>query len=341
MTMASDPPAADDLERRSGDRAPNPADVDAHLDRALDLADGERARFVASLAPAMRRAVEELLRSVEAGGPLDRELSAVAPVLLEIASGGGDPGTAEETGIHDGHGGQVGRTVGPWRIAERLGAGGMGVVYRVRRVHGDFDQEAALKVIRWELADRHLVRRFLEERRILAQLSHPHIASLVDGGVDGDLPYLVLEFVDGLPVDAYCSELGLDRRARLRLLATVARAVDFAHRQLVIHRDLKPSNILVRPDGVPKLVDFGVAQLMDGAGGESTRFAPVTPGYSAPEQRRGEPVGVAADVWSLGVVLAQVLTGEEPRREHPGVIPGRSALAGDLANIVDRATAEG
>ncbi|MEM1180893.1 MAG: serine/threonine-protein kinase [Acidobacteriota bacterium] len=323
------------------DGAPRLADVDANLDRALDLVDGERAKFLASLPASMRRAVEELLHSIEAGGPLDLELAAVAPGLLEMASGdrGGSRGAAAEATGPDDPPGQLGRVIGPWQIVERLGAGGMGVVYRVRRIHEDFEQEAALKVIRWEFADDLLVRRFLKERRILAHLSHPHIAALIDGGVDGGLPFLVLEFVDGRPIDDFCSEQDLDRESRVRLLETVAGAVDFAHRQLVIHRDLKPSNILVRADGVPKLVDFGVAQLVDGTGGETTRFAPVTPGYSAPEQRGGEPVGVAADVWSLGVVLAQVLTGEEPHRNRPDQIPGRSGLTGDLANIVDRATA--
>ena len=169
-----------------------------------------------------------------------------------------------------------------------------------------------------ELAEPGLVDRFMNERQVLARLNHPNIATLLDGGMTPEgLPYLVLERVEGRPIDEFCDRHELDLRQRVTLLETVCRAVDFAHRRLIVHRDLKPTNILVRDDGVPKLVDFGVAKLLeeataDGVVDTHTRFAPLTPRYAAPEQLSGGVASVAADVWALGVLLYELLAGLRP-----------------------------
>ena len=161
--------------------------------------------------------------------------------------------------------------------------------------------------------------RFLVERQILARLRHPNIANLLDGGITPDgRPYLVMEYVDGRPMDEYCREEGLDLNARLELMRTVCAAVQHAHNNLVVHRDLKPSNILVTGDGTVKLMDFGIAKLLedDGEVGAAPRTMPgiqvLTPGYAAPEQITGDPVTTATDVFGLGLVLYQVLTGARP-----------------------------
>ncbi|MCB1034405.1 MAG: serine/threonine protein kinase, partial [Acidobacteria bacterium] len=305
--------------------------TDAALDRALDLEGEERQAYLSSLPEHLQRRVQELLRAAETEGPLSRDVGELAGNLLEAADFQLDPPVE-------------GRILGPWRLLRRLGGGGMGVVYLAERDDGAFEQRVALKVIRWELADSALVQRFLAERQILAQLNHPNIASLYDGGMTEDgLPYLVLELVEGRALDRHCREEELGARRRIELLVQVARAVDFAHRRLVVHRDLKPSNILVRSDGVPKLLDFGVAKLLAGAAAKTTRFAPLTPRYAAPEQRRGDPVTVAADVWALGKLLDELLEGHRDRdlehvllqamREEP---ERRYRSAGELADDLER-----
>lgn len=305
--------------------------TDAAFDRALDLQGAQLREFLAALPDQRRRHVQGLLDAVARGGPLDQPIGELAGALLGTAEAELEPRAA-------------GRTIGGWRLLDRLGAGGMGVVYLAERADGHYEHRAALKVIRSELADEILVQRFLAERQILAQLSHPNIATLLDGGMTEDgLPYLVLELVDGRPIDSFCEEQGLALEQRVRLMERVCRAVDFAHRQLVVHRDLKPSNILVRPDGVPKLVDFGVAKLLDGSSvDEPTRFAPLTPRYAAPEQHVGGPVSIAADVWALGVVTAEVVLGEAPTakgaiHESGAAVVAHPGLRGDLANIVGHA----
>ena len=206
--------------------------------------------------------------------------------------------------------------VGPWRVVGRLGEGGMGEVFLAERAEGDFEQRVALKRLRPDLASPDLVARFLHERQILARLEHPGIARLVDGGVDAEgQPWLALEFVDGQPITGWCVERGLDVEARLELLVEVCDAVAFAHRNLIVHRDLKPSNILVDGDGRVKLLDFGIAKLIVGESGTDaapTRILALTPEYAAPEQYFGGPVTTATDVWALGVVLHELLTGRRP-----------------------------
>ena len=213
--------------------------------------------------------------------------------------------------------------VGPWRLVREIGRGGMGTVHLAERADGRFEQTAALKLVRAGMAPGVLAR-FRSERQILARLDHPGIARLLDGGVaDDERPYLVMEYVDGEPITDYCDRRRLSVDARLALFRQVCDAVQFAHRQLVVHRDLKPSNILVAEDatGAPrvKLLDFGIAKLLAGDAAvslvetaEDQRV--MTPEYAAPEQVRGEPVTTATDVYALGVLLYELLTGTRPYR---------------------------
>lgn len=232
--------------------------------------------------------------------------------------------------------------VGPWRLVEEIGRGGMGSVFLGRRDDGAFEQTVAVKLVRAELASDLLRRRFLAERRILAGLAHPHIAHLIDGGTTADgVPYLVLEHVAGEPIDRYCERHELSVGARLRLFLTVCGAVDFAHRKLVLHRDIKPGNVLVDETGTPKLLDFGIAKLLEEssaneAGENWTALAgirPLTPAWASPEQMRGDPLTTASDVYSLGLLLRLLLSA-------PGFAGfDRRALRGDLQRIVARALA--
>ena len=211
----------------------------------------------------------------------------------------------------------AGRVVGSYKLIEEVGRGGMGAVYRAERADGEYDQEVALKVLQEGLFTPSLVERFRAERQILARLSHPGIARLLDGGVTQDgRPYLVLEYVDGLPIDRYCSEHGLDVEARLRLFLKVAEAVQAAHQQLILHLDIKPANILVTRDGDPRLLDFGIARFLAEAEGGSQRgeatLRLLTPRYASPEQAAGTVLGVASDVFSLATLLYRLLTSVLP-----------------------------
>ena len=225
--------------------------------------------------------------------------------------------------------GQTPSRVGPWRLREELGRGSMGTVHLAERDDDDFRQRAALKLIRHDLGD-DAQERFRAERQILAQLQHPNIAHLLDGGVTDDgRPYFAMEYVDGVPLDTYCNDNGLGVAARLQLFRQVCAAVEFSHRNLIVHRDLKPSNILVTEPGSStatgtgtdtepqvKLLDFGIAKALEGAetGAVLTRTGerPMTPLYAAPEQVQGDPVTTATDVYALGVVLHELLTGALP-----------------------------
>jgi len=212
------------------------------------------------------------------------------------------------------------RTLGPYRVLREIGVGGMGRVYLAERADAEFQQTVAIKVMRPAANDPLAAVRFQIERQILATLSHPSIARVFDGGVaeDGN-PYLVMEYIDGLPLLDYCRRHRLSLTARLRLFEDVCAAVEFAHRRLIVHRDLKPSNILVTEDGRPKLLDFGIAKLLDPGGlGVApqmltrTGVLPMTPEYAAPEQFSGAPVTTATDIYALGVILFELLTGRRP-----------------------------
>jgi serine/threonine protein kinase/tetratricopeptide (TPR) repeat protein len=214
----------------------------------------------------------------------------------------------------------IGTSLGPWRLVSVLGRGGMGTVYRAERADGQYRQEVAVKILGSGPRDSSAIERFRTERQVLASLTHPNIAALLDGGFAPDsTPYLVLELVDGVPINEWCATQGLPLEARLRLFRVVCDAVQHAHRALVVHRDLKPSNIFVSRSGSVKLLDFGIAKLLDpdawDVGSLATRaeMRLITPEYSAPEQRSDGPITTATDVYALGVVLYELLTGVRPR----------------------------
>jgi tetratricopeptide (TPR) repeat protein len=219
----------------------------------------------------------------------------------------------------------IGRRVGAWRLVGVLGRGGMGAVYEVARDDGAFRQRAALKIVRAEIDKAGGRQRFLEERQILAQLNHPHIARLLDGGESDDgVPFLVMEAVDGRPITQHCQQANLSLEDCLRLFVTVCRAVHFAHTQLIVHRDLKPSNILVTADGTVKLLDFGIAKLIGpgmvespAPGGELA----MTPDYASPEQLQAGPVTTASDIYSLGAVLFELLTQRKAHSYSSSTLP--------------------
>jgi serine/threonine protein kinase len=210
--------------------------------------------------------------------------------------------------------------VGPYEIVRELGSGGMGSVYLARRADEQFEKEVALKIVRGGVAaeaDRQLFRR---ERQILAGLEHPHIARLLDGGTTEDgVPYLVMEYVVGEPIDRYCASRGLSVPERLGLFRSVCGAVGYAHRQLVVHRDLKPANVLVTADGQPKLLDFGIAKLLDPEAATPVTTLALTSWYASPEQVRHQPITTASDVYSLGVVLYELLAQDSPYRVTTGL----------------------
>jgi serine/threonine-protein kinase len=234
-----------------------------------------------------------------------------------------------------------GALIGAWRIERELGAGGMGTVFLARRADAGDEQRGALKLLRGFPTEEGR-RRLRQERRVLAALEHPWIARLIDGGETADgQPYLVMEYVEGETVSVFSARRALDAAGRVALIDRIAEAVAHAHQRLVIHRDLKPSNVLVRDDGTPRVLDFGVAKLIDAAGdtgGTSTRVW--TPGYASPEQKAGAAVTTAADVYALGVLLGELLSGRRPDGHacDPPLAP--VAADADLRGVVGRATAE-
>ena len=259
-----------------------------------------------------------------------------------------------------------GERLAAYEVQHEIGRGGSGIVYLARRADGAFEQRVAIKVLRRTTGPPALAARFENERRILASLEHPNLARIYDAGATtSGLPYLVMEYVEGLPIDEFAARHGLSIRARLELVIRVARAVHFAHQRLIVHRDIKPQNLLVTPDGEPKLLDFGIAKLLDDSTSNSGEITTawvrvLTPNYASPEQVQGLPVTTASDVYSLGVLLYLLLTGELPHhfqgashaeveralREEtpppPSRVPGAPAreLAGDLDNIVAKAIAK-
>ncbi len=219
---------------------------------------------------------------------------------------------------------------GAYRCDEILGSGGMGTVYRAHRDDGQFRHEVAIKVLRGSLRSEWFRERFLCERQILARLNHPNIARLLDGGMTGEgEPYLVMELIEGEPLDAYCDARRLPLGDRLALFGQVLDAVDYAHRNLVVHRDLKPSNILVTKEGRPKLVDFGTSKLVE-ADALTTSLHAVTPAYASPEQLRGEPAGVASDVFSAGVILYELMTGAAPYNASKSITGALRRASGEV-----------
>jgi serine/threonine-protein kinase len=316
----------------SGEERSDWARVRARFEELAELSAEERARRLDQLereAPETGRQVRELLAADHDAASLAFEgvvASGAARVLEELApEGAGEP--------------SAGTLLGPWRLAEPIGRGGMAEVWAARRADGQFEQQVAVKLLKRGMDSDELVARFRRERQILARLEHPAIARLLDGGVAPDgRPYLVLERVDGEPITAWCERRNLPVADRLRLVVEAGRAVAAAHRQLVVHRDLKPSNLLVTGDGRVKLLDFGIAKILaddDPAAGDATRVEQrvLTPAYAAPEQIRGEPVSTTTDVYSLGVLAYELVVGRLPHR--------RAARgAADLAAEVDRESIE-
>lgn len=287
------------------------------LDRCLQLEEQQRSSYldqVFAADPDLRPEVESLLRSHEQAQSrfLRDPAIAVLPDFPELAPVS-----------------RIGRRIGAYNVLQELGHGGMGEVYRAVRADGEFAREVAVKMVRVGFDTRSIVERFRNERQILAELDHPNIARLLDGGTTEDsIPYLVMELVDGTPIDQHCNARSLSVARRLELFRQVCGAAQYAHQHLVIHRDLKPGNILVTPDGVPKLLDFGIAKIVSPTtGSEITQLNPLTPEYASPEQVRGEPVSTASDVYSLGVVLYQLLTGRSP-------YPGSNTTAHQLARAI-------
>jgi eukaryotic-like serine/threonine-protein kinase len=228
----------------------------------------------------------------------------------------------------------AGRQIGPYKLVREIGEGGMGLVYLAKRADDQYQQQVALKLIKRGMDTDFILRRFLSERQILARLDHPNIAKLLDGGTSEDgLPYFVMDYIEGLPIDRYCDEHKLPTVERLKLFRTVSSAVGYAHQNLVVHRDIKPSNILVTSEGVPKLLDFGIAKLLRSdlsvqtLDATATAQRMMTPDYASPEQVRGEQITTASDVYSLGVLLFELLTGHRPYRT-------KSRLPHDIAKAI-------
>ncbi len=280
-------------------------EVKTWFHRAVEAAPGRRDAILDGADPEVRREVLALLASD--GATVWDSLGSAVAEAAGATMAAAEPWT--------------GRRLGPWRVTGVLGQGGMGTVLAAMRADGQYQRKVAIKLVKCEMDGEYARRRFLQERQILAALDHPSIARLLDGGNDDyGTPYLVMEHIDGRDILSYAAECDLSIEARLELFREVLRAVAFAHQKLIVHRDLKPANILVTPEGVPKLLDFGIARLIDpdivGAAPleTATSMGLMTPDYASPEQVRGEPVAAASDIYSLGAVLYELLTGSRP---HP------------------------
>lgn len=317
----------------------------------LEVPTQDRAEHLQKACPnddGLREEVLAMLAAHESGDELR-----VEKVLL------GSPDSQSETDD-----GRVGRRIGAWRLSRLLGRGGMGEVWLAERADGTYEKRAALKLVRSGWRASQLIPRFRRERQVLARLQHPNIATLLDGGVSEDgLPYLVMEYVDGEAITSWCRQNKTPVRKRIALFRAVCDAVRFAHSNLIVHRDLKPANILVTPEGRPVLLDFGIAKLLDPEEGDTlpTRIEEraMTPEYAAPEQVRGEAATTSTDVWALGTLLYELLSGtrpfklegktpteferslqeEDPKAPSAAAVDGDDArlLRGDLDRIVMKA----
>ncbi|MET0231460.1 MAG: serine/threonine-protein kinase [Rhodanobacteraceae bacterium] len=283
------------------------------LDRAFELEGAERDAFVASIRDRDPALHDELCRMLERHAALEQQPSRRAiDLLLPLAE---ELVRDDLRFDHD----RVGSDIGPYRLVQLLGAGGMGAVYLAERTSGEFSQHVALKLLRGKLVSAAAQASFERERQILAGLHHPGIALLFDGSRTAENEaYYTMEFVDGVGIAEYCDRNALDVAARVAMLAQIAEALSYAHQNLVVHRDIKPSNVLVTQDGRTKLVDFGLAKAIENdALPTLTTFGPMTPAFAAPEQFRNDAITVATDVYQFGVLCFNVLTRSLPYRGDP------------------------
>jgi serine/threonine-protein kinase len=290
----------------AGDARDDFTQLDAWLDRLLNATPAERTQILAACTDTtLRDRLCTLLASESRSGPLDETPQTLARGILDAGS----------TRANDA---QHGSRMGAYRIATLLGEGGSATVWLATRDDGTITHEVAVKCLKSGLATPEQRARFVREQQILARLAHPNIARLFDVGISVEgVPYIVMERIDGQPFTRWCDahELGID--ARIELFRTVLQAVAYAHQNLIVHRDLKPGNILVGADGAPKLLDFGIAKLLDGSEeATQTQARVLTPGYAAPEQFSGDAITTATDVYALGIVLYELLTGHRPAREN-------------------------
>src|SRR4051794_23436621 len=281
---------------------------------ALDIRPGEREQYLSSACgddDDLKREVEALLSQHESAGDLLDE-----PIYGQTGMNALESLATEEVDP------MIGRRLGAYRIECEIGRGGMGAVYEAIRVDQEFKKRVAIKLVKRGMDTDFVLRRFRKERQILAALDHPHIALLLDGGTTDDgLPYFVMEYIEGQPLYRYCDSHKLNITERLKLFRSICDAVHYAHQKQVVHRDIKPSNVLVTSDGVPKLLDFGIAKLLNPqlAGDithdpTATAMRLMTPEYASPEQVQGAPTTPTTDVYSLGVLLYELLTGHRPYR---------------------------
>ena len=298
----------------SGTEAERWQSLSRHLDRVLELSEDQWAAYVAAL-----RQVDPVTAA-----ELDRMLGARLDSRFAGFLGRAVPSPLPEPPSAP----LIGRHIGPYVVEAEIGHGGMGSVWRAKRMDGRYDASVAIKLLHLAWLGRAGEQGFLLEGRLLARLGHPNIARLIDAGVleDGQ-PYLVLEYIEGRPIDAYCDAGALDTEARVNLVLEVTDAVAHAHRHLIVHRDLKPSNVLVTPDGSVKLLDFGIAKLVDPTPDSTptrTMVQGLTLRYAAPEQLLGNPVTTATDVYALGIMLYELLVGRHPFARNP-TTPGTDA----------------
>ena len=284
----------------------------------IDLPDDERAEFWEKLDENILQKVKNLIKAND-----DANNFIVEPAFVDVGLV-----DENETDLY------VGKQIGDYKILDEIGQGGMGTVYLAVKADESYNKKVAIKLIKRGMDTAAVLKRFVMERQILAQLENPNIASLLDGGSTADgLPYLVMEYIEGVPVTKFCDLHELSIKERLELFRKICAAVSYAHQNLVIHRDLKPSNILVTTDGIPKLLDFGIAKLLnpdwslETDEATATAFRLMTPEYASPEQIRGLPITTASDVYSLGVVLYELLSGERPYKIE-------SRLPQELAQVV-------
>jgi tetratricopeptide (TPR) repeat protein len=279
----------------------------ALFNAALDIAPNERAAFLLNSAGDNAELREAVARLLAAHDEDDAFMETPAAEMHAKTSSASEPEQFPDGG-----------RIGQYRVSREIGRGGMGTVHLAYRDDGEFRHQVALKLVKRGMDTDMILRRFRYERQILADLDHPNIAQLYDGGTTDDgRPYFVMEYIEGDPIDAYCRRHGLDVIQRLKLFQSVCAAVQYAHQNLIVHRDIKTSNILVTAAGAPKLLDFGIAKLLDSSREESLTAAPLTmraltPEYASPEQVRGDPITTASDVYSLGVLLYELLAGHRP-----------------------------